>query len=62
MCRLMTSREAIAELRDLLPECTTTTHWEPDQLDRIHFLIDYVESRQPVDPDWEAEARAGRLY
>lgn len=61
--RLMTTREACAELWELLPDyCASTTHWEPGQVERIHFLMDYIESRQPVDLDFEAEARAGRLY
>jgi hypothetical protein len=58
--RLMTGREALNELHSLLPHpCTTTTHWDAGELERIHFLLDYIHGKLPADPDWEALAKEG---
>lgn len=58
--RIMTGREATNELFDLLPSPgSSTTHWDDGQLERIHFLIDYIHGKFPADPDWAELAKRG---
>jgi len=74
--RLMTGREAINELNDIINDTdhgslSTTIHCNDemfatdglttDQLNRIRFLIDYVYGELPTDPDFEAMQRRGIL-
>ena len=61
MCRLMTGREAINELNDIINipfaviPCTnkavTQQSYSGAQINRIRFLIDYVHGKLPVDDD-----------
>ena len=62
----MTTREAFTEMQSILGTditlYTTTIHFEDDQYERLQFLIEYIEGRLPVDPDFNPVTNGGVLY
>lgn len=69
MCSIMTTREIVQEIKDILEVdtviSTTTIHFEDDQYNRLRFLFTFlsqsIDRAQPADLDRDALARKGIL-
>ena len=63
--RLMTAREALQELQSIINDEPNPNHMKSLSIqtrqERINFLFQYIESKLPADPDWDAMAKRGIL-